>query len=1031
MHRYQNNAFRILGLPPSVSISDIASRANEIKVKISLGAPVAYDYDFPWMGTLDRSEENIIHTLQRLENPNLRIREEMFWFWVENDTDKKALSYLNHNKRQPAHELWEQSRTSSIPIIELFRDKSPKLNAKNISSYVNQAILAHSSVISEELSHFKDKNNVIPESHWKKWHFILERFLLLNSSDTFWNEVSKRAGRINDPRLSEARITELKNSFPAEVVETNLFFITKALSANQYEIAKRHSRLLDEISFPKDILRKGFNKILSYQSDSVNKLTQSVSRKFFYLKKENGISEEKLINLYSFLMHNLDNIIVQGNTVDINNISNFAIAKDNLAQVIREIAVALNNLHTGMTYEKSYELMNQAIEYATSDYLKQKFKKDEEIIKSNLDRYRRDSGKVKISESSDEVSYEDEEEQEKKVGAEEPDLFCNKARKQAECLSCELYTGGKGIEGDCLIDEDVNSPIPCPILKTKDTQERNEWLCPHCKFYEKKIVEHTYWYKENIDCNKGEETSICGFCPSFDRVQNKKYKLGESELIDEDDISQGQGDLFSSKARKRVDCPQCELYTGSETTEGNCLLGEDVDSLLSCSIFEKREQAPRPDWLCPYCVYYQQEDARFESECELNEDMFLCDYCDSFERDVDKILEERGESLVVEQRAHVASNQVEEKEMLNAAIYRANLQRTGFYSTKGLSSLHGIIWSYKISQDFPEETKGISATPIISDKVIYFGAEDGNLYAVDIQTGAQKWKFNTGASIGSAPALNGDIVYVSGEKLYAVNKSTAKEIWRKPYAFRGTGGSPALINGLTLLGSLIDDSHAFLALEARTGEVAWQYEIGRMAVYCSPAINNGVVYFGRQGFENSQFFAFDLKNGHEKWKFPIPGIQSGATVVAAPIVTNDAVYFKSRNGKLYALDIVNGRERWSIQRGFSDNSAMVFRNNMIYICGVSLEDPEVKGALYAINAINGSEIWKFNINEGSFNQNLFSPIATEGIIYCAGGNAVFAIDMKAGRKIWQFDHTSKINSITIEDGVLYFASEDGGIYALS
>ena len=69
MLRYQNNVFRILGLKPNVSMQEIMQRVNEFKVKKSLDMDVVYEYDFPWMGPLDRSEQNVLNALQRLGNP--------------------------------------------------------------------------------------------------------------------------------------------------------------------------------------------------------------------------------------------------------------------------------------------------------------------------------------------------------------------------------------------------------------------------------------------------------------------------------------------------------------------------------------------------------------------------------------------------------------------------------------------------------------------------------------------------------------------------------------------------------------------------------------------------------------------------------------------------------------------------------------------------------------------------------------------------------------------------------------------------
>ncbi len=66
------------------------------------------------------------------------------------------------------------------------------------------------------------------------------------------------------------------------------------------------------------------------------------------------------------------------------------------------------------------------------------------------------------------------------------------------------------------------------------------------------------------------------------------------------------------------------------------------------------------------------------------------------------------------------------------AMFRANLQRTGVYNTKGIHQLTELKWKFK--------TEDVDSSPAIADGVVYFGSFDGNLYAVDIKTGQEKWK---------------------------------------------------------------------------------------------------------------------------------------------------------------------------------------------------------------------------------------------------------------------------------------------------
>ena len=417
MHIYQNNAFRILGLQPNVSMTEIIQRVNEIKVKVSLGMDVTYDYDFPWMGPLDRREENVLNALQRLENPIMRLKEELFWFWFDTARDKKGINYLIGGNRQKAHSLWREIIVSDTP------------NKKSISAFVNQAILAHSSVIGKDIIlkykevanevseplwcpkcyvRFKERfkfclhcgseltpekktikskvrNVNLTDAHWKNWRFALNRFSTINSLKLFWDIVAKKSKRINDPRLSESKLREICDNFLQDIAQANFSFISQALIFKDHERIKQHSNLLNGSSLSHEVLRQGFNKVLSSHVNSLNRYCKNATEDISKTKRKYNFIESDILEIYSKLKESVTDIIYEGNLIDINCVSDFALARDNIARVIRDISVELNNMHKQDNYSGAYELIEKAIEYATSPYIKQKLEKDKEIIKRNLD----------------------------------------------------------------------------------------------------------------------------------------------------------------------------------------------------------------------------------------------------------------------------------------------------------------------------------------------------------------------------------------------------------------------------------------------------------------------------------------------------------------------------------------------------------------------------------------------------------------------------------------------------------------------
>jgi outer membrane protein assembly factor BamB len=170
------------------------------------------------------------------------------------------------------------------------------------------------------------------------------------------------------------------------------------------------------------------------------------------------------------------------------------------------------------------------------------------------------------------------------------------------------------------------------------------------------------------------------------------------------------------------------------------------------------------------------------------------------------------------------------------AMFRANPQHTGVYHTQSVDAFHSIKWRFKTGDS-------ISSSPAVVNGVVYFGSEDGYLYAVnaDTDTGEIKWRFKTGDSISSSPAVVNGVVYVGSLDgyLYAVNADTGEMEWRF-----NTGNfvrsSPAVVNGVVYVGSY---NHYLYAVNADTGKMEWRFKTGS-SIYSSPVVVNGVVYVG-------------------------------------------------------------------------------------------------------------------------------------------------------------------------------------------
>ena len=147
--------------------------------------------------------------------------------------------------------------------------------------------------------------------------------------------------------------------------------------------------------------------------------------------------------------------------------------------------------------------------------------------------------------------------------------------------------------------------------------------------------------------------------------------------------------------------------------------------------------------------------------------------------------------------------------------------------------------------------------------VIYFGSTDGNLYAIDSESGKQKWKFQAKSRVPSSPAVSNGTVYFTAYdgNLYAVDASTGGLKWKfRRVENDGSGGTcmgcshlprPCRIHstaslvagGLEWSGLFGSGDGNVYSLNAEYGAVSWKFKTGDV-VHASPALADGTVFIG-------------------------------------------------------------------------------------------------------------------------------------------------------------------------------------------
>jgi len=412
-----------------------------------------------------------------------------------------------------------------------------------------------------------------------------------------------------------------------------------------------------------------------------------------------------------------------------------------------------------------------------------------------------------------------------------------------------------------------------------------------------------------------------------------------------------------------------------------------------------------------------------------------------------------------------------------SAFFHADASHSGYYGTTGIRQLHGIKWSFK--------TEGsVFSSPVIWNGKVFIGSDDSSFYALNIKDGNLAWKFKTGGRVSSSAAIfNGKVFVVSFDGyLYCLDLDSGKELWKfktageAVFAARGIHGlpdkgkllndpwdmflsSPVVANGNVYFGS---GAGVFYALDCNSGKKEWEF-VTNGVIHSSPAYSDSTIYFGSW---DSYMYALNSVTGSLKWKF-----KTGTDTLyynqvgfqASPVVYKGVVYSGCRDANVWAINAKTGELKWK----YYNNGSWVIvtpalHNDTLYFTTSDTHK------FIALSSTDGKVLYTGDCKTFGFS----SPAITEGTIYLGTfGGSLMAFRSKNGNPIWEFrTEAAKINkdsiitskgdfdfpkifkentytgmknavdllyslgsilsSPAVSEGMIYFGSTDGNVYAL-
>jgi outer membrane protein assembly factor BamB len=391
-------------------------------------------------------------------------------------------------------------------------------------------------------------------------------------------------------------------------------------------------------------------------------------------------------------------------------------------------------------------------------------------------------------------------------------------------------------------------------------------------------------------------------------------------------------------------------------------------------------------------------------------------------------------------------------------------------STVFIPSLSGSIYTFNAVTGaagwhvaLPAPVTAINSSPTVVNGILYVGANDGRLHAVNATTGAHLWSYppspQASSEVYSSPVVNNGVVYfgiasvdddnvcVAGHAV-AVNATSGTMVWDTSMAPSHTGAgvwtSPAidLTNSVVFVGtgnaggrcsapSLVPLADSIVAVNLTTGKVSNSFQAipndnGDLDFGSSPVLTTVTQWNQCTGSNVTDNYVLDASKNGTLYSVQrvAGGILSGSGFGLN--LTNPASYIFQFGSPGLSGEIVTSVGCGGVNR--------IITTSQKSVLGATVpNNPAGSAPLFGISEGIGSlsPSWSLNQSFGSYT----SPVTISDLaIYGGGDNKLHAYLWSTGQSVFTYTPAAPgplDGSVAISNGRVYFGATNGFIYCLS
>lgn len=296
-----------------------------------------------------------------------------------------------------------------------------------------------------------------------------------------------------------------------------------------------------------------------------------------------------------------------------------------------------------------------------------------------------------------------------------------------------------------------------------------------------------------------------------------------------------------------------------------------------------------------------------------------------------------------------------------------------------------LVWSRELHKGVTPDGQPlrhrIEAPIACFDDMLLVGTADGTLFALDADTGEERWHYTLAGTILGTPNYR--------------------------------AADPAETDASGSVYVLQQSNGVLVCLDAATGRERWRGEaVDRSDA--SPSVSNEAAVFGSCA---AALHVFDPKTGDHLRDIaidPDSQVAGGVALVGGRVVSG------SRSGKILEADIASGETIWVTEAG----EAEIFATPAVTDEWVVAADYD--GIVYGLNRETGEVRWKFD-TEGM----PLSPVIAGDTVIVSADGTLFMLALDDGELLWRLTIADEITSPAVVQGHILVGSEDGAVVALT